>query len=53
MSLDREICDLIHAGYRAAAGRALRDYLEASERMVLGLVGEAATGVATDLAKEA
>lgn len=53
VSLDREICDLVHAGYRAAAGRALRDYLEASERMVLGLVGEAAAGVATDLAKEA
>ncbi|WPB95828.1 GntR family transcriptional regulator [Streptomyces malaysiensis] len=34
---DREICDLIHAGYRAAAGRALREYLDDSQRVVLGL----------------
>ncbi|WP_329576614.1 MULTISPECIES: GntR family transcriptional regulator [unclassified Streptomyces] len=36
---DRELCDFLHAGYRAAAGRALREYLDDSERAVLGVVG--------------
>jgi DNA-binding GntR family transcriptional regulator len=35
---DREICDLLHAGLLAAAGRALRQYLDDSERIVGGLV---------------
>ncbi|WP_190812858.1 GntR family transcriptional regulator [Saccharopolyspora pogona] len=53
VSRDREICDLIHAGYRAAAGRALREYLEDSERVVLGLVGEDANATVDTISKEA
>ncbi|WP_028921543.1 GntR family transcriptional regulator [Pseudonocardia acaciae] len=53
VALDREICDLIHAGYRAAAGRALRDYLDASERMVHGLVAEGAGAGATPIVRGA
>jgi len=34
-SRDREICDLVRAGFRAAAGAALRRYLDDSERMLL------------------
>jgi DNA-binding GntR family transcriptional regulator len=34
---DREICDLLRAGFRAAAGAALRRYLDDSERMLVQL----------------
>jgi DNA-binding GntR family transcriptional regulator len=34
---DREICDLVQAGFRAAAGAALRRYLDDSERMLVQL----------------
>jgi DNA-binding GntR family transcriptional regulator len=38
VSRDREICDLLTAGLRAAAAAALRRYLDDSERMVRELV---------------
>jgi len=34
---DREICDLVRAGFRAAAGAALRRYLDDSERLLVRL----------------
>ena len=34
---DREICDLVRAGFRAAAGAAMRRYLDDSERMLVRL----------------
>jgi DNA-binding GntR family transcriptional regulator len=34
---DREICDLVRAGFRGAAGAALRQYLDDSERLLVQL----------------
>jgi DNA-binding GntR family transcriptional regulator len=34
---DREICDLVRAGFRAAAGAAMRRYLDDSEQMLVRL----------------
>lgn len=47
VALDREICDLVHAGLRASAARVLSQYLDDSERLVLSLATSQATSEAT------